>query len=448
MKQTIVLIIIASLLFSCKKYLDVEPKGKLIPTTSEDFRKLLDNTSAMNMSGGLTEFATDNLTITDGLYNQLFLVSEKNTYIWQKDIYDITEQGIDWNVPSKHLYNANLVLEGLDKDKTGTLALKNQLKGEALFFRALAVYNMVIMYAGSYDAATANTVLGVPYRMASDVFVVSKRPSLQETYDQLLADLTTALSLLAPKSDPLTRPSKEAAYTLLAKVYLEMGQYAPAAEQAVKALAISNVLLDYQLINPATNPRFALFNQEYIFFTFSYYDFAFLYYSTINKDLYNLYENGDARKSLFFNVSGSGATQSISFAGSYAPAPYNFSGLARDEVYLIAAEGYARTNQPTLALQYLNGLLSKRYTTASFVPVNLSGDALVKKIMEERRKELVFRNRRWNDLKRMNREPALATTLTRTVGGKNYTLPPNDPRYVYPIPQPVIDATGMPQNER
>ncbi|MBS1566109.1 MAG: RagB/SusD family nutrient uptake outer membrane protein, partial [Bacteroidetes bacterium] len=381
-------------------------------------------------------------------YNQLFLASEKNTYIWQKNIYDITEQAVDWNVPSKQLYVANLVLEGLDKDKTGTTAIKSQLKGEALFFRAMAVYNMAIMYAGSYDAATANTVLGVPYRMASDVFVVSKRPSLQETYDQLVTDLTTAISLLAPKSDQLTRPSKEAAHTLLAKVFLEMGQYAQAAEQAIKALAINNALLDYQSINAAANPRFELFNQEYIFFTFSYYDFSFLYYSTINKDLYNLYENGDARKTLFFTVSGTGATQSVSFSGSYAPAPYNFAGLARDEVYLIAAESYARTNQSTLALQYLNSLLSKRYTTASFVPVNLSGDALVKKVLEERRKELVFRNRRWNDLKRMNREPALATTLTRTVAGKNYTLPPNDPRYVYPIPQTVIDATGIPQNER
>lgn len=444
MRKIFILTIISCSFLSCKKYLDVEPKGKLIPSTVEDFRMLLDNTASMNISGGLTEFGTDNLVISDAMFNQLYWVSEKNTYTWSKNIYDLSEQGPDWTLPSKQIYNANVVLEGLEDDKNATAAQKGQLKGEALFFRALAVYNMAAMYAEAFDPATAKNRLGVPYRNSSDVFVVSKRPSLQETYDLLLADLNASLTLLPPKSDPISRPSKEAAHGMLARIYLDMGLYAQAKEHAVKALEINSALMDYNLINPASNPRFRLFNEECIFHAFTYYDFSFLYYSSINKSLYDLYEASDLRKTLFFNVFG----QTISFAGSYTPAPYNFSGLARDEIYLIAAEGYARNNETAAALQYLNELLKNRYTTAGFVPVNLTGQALLRRIMEERRKELVFRNRRWTDLKRINRDPAFAVTLTRTVAGQVYNLPPDDPRYVYPIPVPVINATGMPQNER
>lgn len=448
MRTILLYFIIICCCCSCKKYLDLQPKGKLIPTTVEDFRMVLDNTSAMNMSGGLTDFGTDDFTITDALYNQLFTASEKQTYIWAAGIYDLTEQGTDWSVPSKHIYNANLVLEGLEQDHKGNAAQKNILKGEALFFRALAVFNMASMYAEAYDPQTASSKRGVPYRTASDVFVISQRPTLQATYDQLIGDLTTAIPLLPPKAEHLTRPSREAAHTLLARIYLDMGRHTDAREQAIKALGINDRLLDYNQINPSANPRFQLFNDEYIFFTFTYYDFSFLYYATIHRSLYDLYENNDLRKTLFYRVSGTGAAQTYTFTGSYAPAPYNFSGIARDEVYLIAAETCARTEQPEQARDYLNTLLRNRYATAGFIPVSLNGDALLKRILEERRKELVFRNRRWSDLKRLNREPALAVTLTRTVAGNTYTLPPNDARYVFPIPFPVINATGMAQNER
>jgi hypothetical protein len=86
--------------------------------------------------------------------------------------------------------------------------------------------------------------------------------------------------------------------------------------------------------------------------------------------------------------------------------------------------------------------------TGFFVPftANNTSEAL-NLVLQERRKETPFRGLRWIDLRRLNNEGA-NITLTRKVKGQVYTLPPNDPRYVLPIPPDVINLTGIVQNER
>tara|TARA_R110002033_G_scaffold36621_1_gene75228 strand:+ start:3737 stop:3916 length:180 start_codon:yes stop_codon:yes gene_type:complete len=59
----------------------------------------------------------------------------------------------------------------------------------------------------------------------------------------------------------------------------------------------------------------------------------------------------------------------------------------------------------------------------------------------------VWRGLRWQDIRRLNKEGA-GITLTRTLKGENYTLPPNDPRYIFPIPDDEIALSGIKQNVR
>jgi hypothetical protein len=136
------------------------------------------------------------------------------------------------------------------------------------------------------------------------------------------------------------------------------------------------------------------------------------------------------------------------FKGNYSGTSQRSSVLAKDELYLIAAESYAQLNDINSAMLKLNELLVKRWKAGTFIPFSASTkEEALQIIKEERRKELLFRGLRWADIKRYNRDGD-AITLTRTIGGETYTLPPNDLRYAIAIPEDIIKQTGMPQNPR
>jgi len=52
------------------------------------------------------------------------------------------------------------------------------------------------------------------------------------------------------------------------------------------------------------------------------------------------------------------------------------------------------------------------------------------------------------DLRRLNKDVRFAKTLTRAINGQTYTLSPNDPKYVMPIPIQEINTSGIAQNPR
>lgn len=78
----------------------------------------------------------------------------------------------------------------------------------------------------------------------------------------------------------------------------------------------------------------------------------------------------------------------------------------------------------------------------------LSGDDLMKRIVEERRKELVFRGIRWLDLKRYNFYPELRVTLERNYNEDGASLPPGDTRYTFLIPPAEMNLNPLIQNVR
>ncbi|MNN11424.1 SusD family protein [compost metagenome] len=79
---------------------------------------------------------------------------------------------------------------------------------------------------------------------------------------------------------------------------------------------------------------------------------------------------------------------------------------------------------------------------------SIDRDAIIAKILAERRKELVFRGLRWPDLKRLNIDERYKIQLKRIVDGKEYLLEPNSLKYVLLIPQDAIDEGKLEQNKR
>ena len=67
-------------------------------------------------------------------------------------------------------------------------------------------------------------------------------------------------------------------------------------------------------------------------------------------------------------------------------------------------------------------------------------DKLLQLILDERRRELMFKSMRWFDLKRLNKEPRFAKIITHVLQGVTYTLEPNSPHYVIPFPLKAINA--------
>ncbi|UZJ65622.1 RagB/SusD family nutrient uptake outer membrane protein [Sphingobacterium sp. KU25419] len=80
--------------------------------------------------------------------------------------------------------------------------------------------------------------------------------------------------------------------------------------------------------------------------------------------------------------------------------------------------------------------------------VDIPDDELLSSIILERRKELFFRGTRWADLRRLNKENHFAVDLVRIVDGKRHILKPNTSRYLWPIPNNVVELSDVFQNPR
>lgn len=452
MKQIILLFSIVSFI-SCNKHdwLDVKSnKSDLVPKTLQDFQAILDNGEVMNYNyPAIGIIGTDNYYVPYSTWQAASTATERNAYIWAADIFE-GRSCSDWNYGYKTVAYANIVLEGLDKinPTTEQQVARDNIKGSALFFRAHTFYDLAQLFAMPWDPATESTDLGIPLRMEADVNIASKRSSLKETYDRIISDLKEAETYLPEIPLYATQPSKIAVYGLLARLYFNRGQYDESLNWSEKYLEKKNSLLDFNSLDSNAYfkmPGFQSKNPE-----ISFYGKCFAYglgtYQIVDTLLYESYITGDLRKTMFFIDRPAGHL----FTGSYSGEAYPFGGIATNEILLINAESNARTGNMKKALNALNSLLSKRFITGSFKPLTAANaEEAINAIIMERRKELLFTgSRRWEELRRLSKEPSRAITPVRILEGKEYPLIPGSKRYTYPIPPDEIKLSGLQQNSR
>lgn len=446
-------------LMSCNKFLDEKSESSFVtPNSLKDLQALLDNnyTINTNLAPGLLEMNTDDFYVTTAVFNGL-TEFEKSLYIWDDEPQFLpANNNVYWKNPFLAIFYANTVLDRLRKMEKIEDANYNYIKGSALFFRAYTYYQMAQVYCSDFrkDNSEHNNIsLGMPLRLTPNFEEKSIRSTLDETYRQILNDLEEALNLLPVRVDFSTRPSRTAALAMLARVNLLMQNYDKALEYAEKTLAVHNELMDYKSRNPNSTTPFEIMNPETIFLAYNT-DLTILNAKRANVDstLFGLYDDGDLRKTIFFNKKTDGT---IGFKGNYAGF-YNssfFCGLAVDEIFLIKSECLARKGELNMAKATLEVLLNKRFAKEYVFPSALkSQDEVLTYILQERRKELIFRGVRVSDLKRLNRDQKFQKTLVRKIVRdgmeKSYTLPPNNLRYQILIPQDVVQITGMLQNPR
>jgi len=439
---------------SCKKFLDEKPDQRLTtPSTLSDLQGLMDNYNFLYTVGyGAGEASADDYYLETASFNSIAAETDRRQYTWEPSyLFPPNTSTSEWYIDYRAIFYANTVLQNIKNlEKTNVNSQQwNDIAGQAYFYRGQFFLRAALVWALAFDEQTATSDLGIPLRLTDDFNIPSVRSNNLDTYTQILSDLKHAAEVLPVRSIHLARPTKQAAFGLLARTNLAMRRYKEAGLYADSCLQLYSNLLDYNTLNAADAYPIKQFNSEVIWWSRIFFPSTVTNtVARIDNDLYNSYASTDLRRQIFFITNANGTH---GFKGFYEGAAAPFGGVATDEVLLTRAECYAREGETLKAMNDLNRLLKNRYINTTAKPyVNLTantGAQALEIILKERRKQLLMRNLRWLDLKRLNKDGA-NITLQRVIDGKTYTLPPNDLRYALPIPEDVIALSGIPQNKR
>ena len=366
-----------------------------------------------------------------------------------------------WTGGYRTLYGVNYFQQQLAKNAgVTTTALETQYVGEAKFIRALVYFNLVNLFAQPYNFTADASHPGVPLQLtapdgttAFDASQNLPRSSVRDVYAQIEKDLNDAITAL-PETysnafERTGRATKDAARTLLSRVYLYKGQYADAATMAGNVISGGRHALQtlpngpFQLaarttetifsvnMNSADNPNTNnAIGQHYG--STKRADIIVTPYARIDS---TQFRSKDRRRTLLLTPSTYPATTTVNvFTLKYPNGPFDDVMIARySEVLLNRAEGLAQsaTGVSTDAITLLNQVRSRSlpsiypaYTAADFA----DKQTLVNAILFERRLELAFEGHRYYDLMRYKRNSSRITY--------------GDPKAVFPIP--LVDIQQNP----
>ncbi|CAD0007613.1 RagB/SusD family nutrient uptake outer membrane protein [Flavobacterium salmonis] len=442
LKFTLYIFLPVLLLNSCRDYVEVEPVGnnRVLKYTS-DYRGLANSYNDITSSGGIYLLANADVEFPTTYQNGVTTIWG-NSYTWQERIYDPSQSDADWNGLYKAIYYSNVILDGVMSSQDGLESEKKEIYAEAFVNRAFAYLQLVNTYGPQFDPASDNAEKAVPLLLKPELFSSLDRSTVGQVYDQIISDLKSALAndiQDTPEFNVL--PSKRAVYALLARTYLYMGSYQLSLDNAEKALAMQNGLIDLKTFASGYSYPVLIQNPEVIFSKtlLTSYNRA-----PLSNDLLNSFSSNDLRYD-YYTIAGNIGIYPTYTGRGFGIATYSFTnginvGVSVPEMYLIAAECYARLGQTQKAVDNLNILRAKRYkaATAYEVSATTSKEAL-DLALTERQKEFIGRGFRWFDQRRLNLDPAFRKTYTRVFKTVTYTLEPNSDGYVFPINQNYID---------
>lgn len=454
MKKTSYIILAAWTIFSivgCEKRLDILPyqsisEDKALESESDVTVTLIgayDGVQAAPVYGG-------DIMVLNDLIGNGANINFTGTFAGLKDAYqtimtaDNSFASGTWISAYNTINRCNSVLSALDK-VTSSPDRKNSVEGQALFLRASMYFELVRLFAktiGDGDAAAnpgVPLVLNVTKGVSSSDYI--PRASVKAVYDQVIADLTKAESLL-PSTNTIYA-TKWAAAAQLSRVHLMLKNYTAAGDAANRVIAGSGKTL---------NPDFTK-----LWFTFinnggvspSEYIFSIAVTAQDGTNSLNtyfgrnvgitgtngrsdckiktahiaLYETGDVRKT-HFTLSG-GNYYTRKHLDRYGNVPV----IRLAEMYLTRAEANFRnsTSVGAAALADVNAIRTRAGLPAL---TTLTLDAITK----ERFLELAFEGHNLHEAKR----------LQKSVGANAW----NSPKLILPIPQREMDVNkSLVQNE-
>jgi len=424
----------AAFVGGCDGILEVRPEQSIDEsqalTTDANVRAVLigtyDAISGSGMYGGLIGLNADLVADDDEiLWTGTFLQPRQ---IWTKAIpTDNSFTQNNWTTGYRTINLANNVLSAMD---VVAPANQNRVKGEALFLRAAAHFELVRVFAKAWNDGNPQSNLGIPVvteptRAITEANNVG-RNTVAEVYAQVIADLTEAATLL-PEANSFYA-TRGAANALLSRVYLMQGNY-PQAAQAANAVISSG---RYSLVNINSLFNNSQNHSEDIFAiqvtaqdgTNSYGTYyaptQFQGRGDIEMQLkhINLYEDNDRRLTDLIYTDNLGSLRTIKYTNTVNG---NVKILRLAEMYLTRAEANLRAGTSVGATPLAD--INTIRTRAGLAPLQ---SVNIDQVLLERKLELMFEGHLLHDLKRTG----------RPVG----SLSPFANNLVFPIPQREVDA--------
>lgn len=431
MKKTLSYIFGALILFSvvsCKDFLEVKPKGVILPEKLSDYENMLNSLTMTQTFPAALMYCTDDFY---GEYSPIEQSMAANMFLWRQEI-DINDQvsPIIWGQLYRVIYDANVIVNNAMKGTEATDQKRKEVLGEALLVRADAYFNLLTVFAKAYDPATAKNDPGLPLVTSSDVTgSTPPRAKLQVTLDTIVNNTLKAAEYLPPNNINRYRGTQAAAYGLLSRVYLYMADYPNAAKYAELGLKASHQLLNYNNYTSIRTLPISDLNSEILWQRASdnYSIPGQLLYSD---DLKTYFNASDLRYSLLTITNSKGLNRGT------PPGRANF-GITFQELYLNAAEAAARDKNVQKAMDIVNKLRKVRIKTANYQDLTASNpEAALVIVLAERRRELAFSGQRWTDMKRLDKDGRMPEVirLNKKTGAVLATLKPHSKEYTFQIP--------------
>jgi starch-binding outer membrane protein, SusD/RagB family len=483
---------------SCKKFLD-EPPSKttsLVVTSTSQLTALLNNYNIFYREANRTAvYSHDDFGLNKTLYDVRpgsFSMAGIQFMLWDISYLPDDTRESFWSDEYRKIFYANMALEYVDK-VTGPASEKEVIKADAHFIRAYSYWMLANTYCLPYTDATKNEP-GLPIKRSTSFEEPFARQPLSKVYELIESDLAEALKtpvlLVQNGKARHWRASKAGVNGFAARYYLSLNNYGKALEHANAALAEYSTLVDYNTemrygndqsvqIDGGT-PQQQTVTLKYPYTHDNQIDFTdmlgwkeFLYFRMLyheswwyipSQELLNLYDQTNDLRFRYHIVENysyvAGMTKpSFSYPG------YIFffkdripSGPTVAEMLLIKAEALARTSNVAEAISTVNILRAKRMLPGAWVNLTASSkDEAIRKILQERRREMPF-TQRWFDIRRFNNNedpnddvnlvksfyPYTNSTVETTQPLKSYTLPKNSRRWAAPIPRTeIISSDGV-----
>ncbi|CAM4430141.1 SusD family protein [Pedobacter westerhofensis] len=469
-------ILLSTFLFSCKKsFLEVNPKGRLIASSVDDYSGLLNSLDLLNLGSSSAHVVMgDDAAAVEPYFSGTGLKVQR-LFRWDALIYQQDEDADEIGPYLQNIYVFNKIINETLAATGGTEEQKLSVIAEARASRAWSYFMLINFFGKPYNTTTAAADPGFPIVREADVTVTSfTRASVQEVYDFIISDLQAAIPNLPATTTHRLRMSRAAAEGLLGKVYVFMGNFNAALPLLNSSLTDINgstvpvALYNYNLTFAAggafmpisifgptypTPPN----NQEILFAKQApnvASDFFAAGELVLSPGAASLYNPADLRLNFFASNPFGGPTYPAGLLKRNAPGSL-LMGVLLTDIYLLRAECKARLNDLPGAVSDLQMIRTRRLPQAeAAVPSNVAGQQLplLRFIIDERTREYSLTGFRWFDMRRLSVDPLFSsTTYTHTLfsetGTVTSTFTLSADRYVLRLPTKILrENPGMQDN--